>query len=81
MKIPAIKTIVEKYTIEELKKAEEVLYDEKPCPIEVEGEDEGEQLTHILAAIWIKEKMDSDNSIDFKTALREYTQKVRNSIN
>jgi hypothetical protein len=48
-------------------------------PFEVEGSDEGEKLTHILAAIWILEQMESTR-VDFKTALREYTQKVRESI-
>ena len=45
----------------------------------IAGEDEGEQLTHVLAAIYIKEHMEEHGS-DLKTALREYTLKVRNSI-
>ncbi|MFT4876659.1 MAG: hypothetical protein ACI8S2_001396, partial [Bacteroidia bacterium] len=40
---------------------------------------EGEQLTHIIAAIFIKEHM-AEHDSDLKTALREYTVKVRNSI-
>jgi hypothetical protein len=48
--------------------------------IDIEGSDEGEQLTHAIAAIWILERMQEAN-VDFKTALREYTQKVRESIN
>ncbi|WP_425391517.1 DUF6952 family protein [Ekhidna sp.] len=47
--------------------------------IEIPGEDEGEQLTHAYAAIQIIESM-NDNNVDFKTALREYTGRVRNSI-
>ncbi len=47
--------------------------------IEVKGEDEGEQFTHVIAAVWVKEKMTTDG-IDARAAMREYTQKVRNSI-
>ncbi len=47
--------------------------------IKIEGKDEGEQLTHVLAAIFILEHM-AENGVDLKTALREYTLKVRNSI-
>jgi uncharacterized protein DUF6952 len=79
MKIPIIQNLVENYTIEVLKKAEEALVAEEPLPIEVVGDDEGEQLTHIIAASWIIKKMETD-SIDFKTALKEYTRKVRESI-
>jgi len=79
MKIPAIKKAVENYSIEELKAAEEALYAEETLPVEIEGDDEGEQLTHVLAAIWIKEDMLLKAS-DFKDSLRSYTQRVRNSI-
>ena len=80
MKIPVIKRLVETQPIEKLIKAELAIVNEQPLPIEIEGEDEGEQLTHALAAIWILECMQESNK-DFKTALREYTQKVRESIN
>ncbi len=79
MKIPAIKKLVANYTAEELEDAEHLLLEEKPIEIEVEGEDDGEQLTHIFAAIFILEEMDNKNC-DFKTALRAYTNKVRTSI-
>lgn len=79
MKIPAIKQLVENHSIEELKEAEEGMYEEKAPSFEVKGDDEGEQLTHIIAAIWILEKMEADGD-DFKKALRAYTHKVRESI-
>lgn len=78
MKIPAIKKLVEQADLESLKKAEQALYDEQPPAIEVDGDDEGEKLTHILAAIYIKERMALGD--DFTTALRGYSQRVRNSI-
>jgi len=79
MKIPAIKKLVETQEVQALMAAEAAIIDEKPLQIEVEGEDEGEQLTHILAAIWILNHMNETGN-DFKTSLREYTKKVRVSI-
>ncbi|MFT4968660.1 MAG: hypothetical protein ACI9O4_000390 [Chitinophagales bacterium] len=80
MKIPAIKRIIESnYTLEMLDEAEEALINEQEPTIDIEGDDDGEQLTHIFAAKWVIEYMQSTGK-DFKTSLREYTQKVRNSI-
>lgn len=80
MKIPAIKKLVENYDQAALLDAEACIAEDQPLKIHVEGNDEGEQLTHVIAAIYIKEKMEHDN-VDFKTALREYTSRVRESIN
>ena len=79
MKMPVIKRLVETQTLESLVAAEQALLDEQPLAIEVEGEDEGEQLTHVFAAIFILNHI-QDHGTDFKTALREYTAKVRVSI-
>jgi len=80
MQLPEIKRLVETYKVEELQLAEEALMNEQPLAITVEGKDEGEQLTHILAAIDILSDMQK-NGLDARTALRNYTQRVRNSIN
>lgn len=79
MKIPVIKKIVETVSLHALRQAEEDLMEEKPLAVEIEGEDEGEQLTHIYAAIYILEQIQNEG-MEFKEALRAYTQKVRNSI-
>jgi hypothetical protein len=79
MKIPSIKKLVENYTIEELRNAEDALLEEQKPAIDVEGADEGEQLTHVLAAIEILHTMKHD-SVEFTAALRVYTQRVRVSI-
>ncbi len=79
MKIPAIKKLVETQTIESLRAAEQLIIDEQQPDFEVEGADDGEQLTHVFGAIWILNHM-QDHNTDFKTALREFTQKVRVSI-
>ena len=79
MQLPIIKHLAETYTIEQLRSAESAILEEMKPEIPVEGKDEGEQLTHVLAAIEIHNDMQKNN-IDFRTALRNYTQRVRNSI-
>jgi hypothetical protein len=79
MKIPIIKKMAETLSLEQLQKAEEALLEEQPTITEIEGADEGEKLTHTMAAIYIKNQMEKDN-LEFSVALRNYTQRVRNSI-
>ena len=79
MKVAAIKHLAETYTIDELYKASQALEDGESPSIEVDGDDEGEQLTHLLASIWIKEEM-SRNGNDIRAAIRAYSVRVRNSI-
>lgn len=79
MKIPEIKKAVENYSLQQLKQAEDDLSNEKEPSIQLGGADEGENLTHALAAIWIIAEMKTNNT-DINTALRSYTQKVRGSI-
>jgi hypothetical protein len=79
MKIPVIKKLVEEVSLENLQKSEEQILNGEPTIIEIEGDDEGEQLTHVLAAIFILEDMKINHN-DFRTSLRNYSQKVRKSI-
>lgn len=79
MKIADIKILVEKYKVEELTQAEEHLLEEKPLQIDVSGADDGEKLTHLLAAIWIKQEMEEKN-IPLNQAVRNYSLRVRTSI-
>jgi hypothetical protein len=79
MKIPAIKKLVEQYKTEELQKAEASILEEQQPEIEIEGADEGEQLTHVSAAIAVIEDMEQ-NGTELRQAIRNYTQRVRNSI-
>lgn len=79
MQLPVIKKLSETYNLEQLRAAEDAILNEQAPAIEVEGKDEGEQLTHILAAIDILHDMQKNN-IDYRTALRNYSQRVRNSI-
>lgn len=79
MKIPVIKETIEKYSVSDLENAEASLLDEKPMSIDVAGDDEGEQLTHVMAALAIKLEMEKD-LVPFPKALRNYMSRVRNSI-
>ena len=80
MNIPSIKKLVENYNLDVLKKAEHAFEEgESVENVEIGGADEGEQFTHLIAAVWVLEKMESDG-LEFKKALREYTSMVRNSI-
>ena len=79
MKIGVIKKLAECLSMDELRAAEEALYNDSTPTTLIEGDDEGEQLTHVLAAIFIQEYI-TENDSDIKTALREYAIKVRKSI-
>lgn len=78
MKVPAIRKLLP-LSIEDLRQAELDLTEEKDLKIEVEGEDEGEKLTHIFGAIWVKEQVAAGN-MEERHALRAFCDKVRNSI-
>ena len=78
MQIPVIKKLVETYSLAQLQSAESAMMEEQKPAIEVEGKDEGECLTHVLASIYIKEKM--EQGVAFNQALRDFSQRVRNSI-
>ena len=79
MQIAIIKHLAETHSLEALQKAEEAICEEKAPEIVVEGKDEGEKLTHVLAAINILEDVKA-NGVDIRTAIRNYSQRVRNSI-
>ena len=78
MQIPVIKKLVEQCSLSQLQEAEAAMMEEQKPAIEVEGKDEGECLTHVLASIYIKQKMEQGTV--FNQALRDFSQRVRNSI-
>lgn len=77
MKVSAIRKLVEKQTILELKQAESDIIQEKSASIEIEGKDDAEKLSNVIAALWILEEMKS-KGLDFKEAFSLYNKKVRN---
>lgn len=80
MHLPSIKLLIENNEIAALETAEVTLLEGNTPEIEIPGADEGEQLTHILAAIWVKKEMQKED-VALNDALRTYTARVRNSIN
>ena len=78
MKLPVIRDLATKYDVATLEAAEAALMEGETLSIEVGGDDEGEQLTHLIGAIQVRK--DIDSGADPKDALRNYTQRVRNSI-
>ena len=79
MKPAAIKKLAQNHALEDLQKAEEAIIEEQTPSIEVEGDDEGDQLTNISGAIYVREQVDN-HGVDMKTAVRNFTERVRNSI-
>ena len=79
MNVTVIKQLVEDYSIEQLVKAEEAMLEETNPEIEIAGKDEGEKLTHVLAAIFCKHEMHREN-ININQAVRLYSQRVRGSL-
>lgn len=79
MNLAAVRTLVETYTNHDLQQAEAQLLEGEPLAIDVQGEDEGEQLTHILAALWVLQHM-AETGDALPLAMRAYTQRVRQSI-
>jgi len=79
MKIVEIKRLALAHSSADLIKAEEDLIEERPIDMEVEGEDDGEKLTHVMAAIFVKSYMETHH-VDVNKAIRTYSQRVRESL-
>ena len=79
MNVATIKTLAQEFDSTILMKAEEELLHEQKPSINVPGEDEGEQLTHVIGALWIQREM-STHAISITTAVRHYTRMVRSTI-
>lgn len=79
MNITAVQNIITaKYTLEMLDDAEMALINEEQPTIDIEGANDGEQLTHIFAAKWIIEEMQR-TGVNFEKALKAYGLKVKKS--
>lgn len=79
MKASAIRKLAKEFDLETLRNAEEYLLDEQDPGIPIEGEDEGDKVTNLNGAIWVKEQMEQ-NGTELKTEVRNFTERVRNSI-
>lgn len=79
MKLSAIKKLVDSAREADLISAERALRNLQIPSLEVDGEHEGEQLTHVLAARFIQNQM-VENGLDYVAALRIFLSKVRTSV-
>lgn len=80
MNIASVRALVEaQHSADTLRTAEEAILEGLVPSIDVLGEDEGEQLTHVMAARWVLHHMATTND-DVMTSIRAYTQRVRSSI-
>lgn len=79
MKLPEIKKLVENHSMEDLGQVEAQILEGEALSFEVGGDDEGEQLTHVMAAMAILDDMQK-NGTEFRDAFRNYTKRVRDSI-
>jgi len=80
MNIASVRALVEaQLSAATLRTAEEAMLEGLEPGIDVQGEDEGEQLTHVMAARWVLDHMATTND-DVMTSIRVYTERVRSSI-
>jgi hypothetical protein len=80
MNVSTIKWLVENQSMDKLLEAEKALIEDLPLPIDIEGMDASQKLTHALAAVWIKEYM-TGQGVDFQQALLQYVKQVREILN
>ena len=79
MKLPIVRKLADEYSLSELHDLEEKIINDVPIDINDLGDDEGEVLTHVLAAIYIKNIMQQDG-LELSVALRQYTSRVRDTL-
>lgn len=79
MNAEAVRILVENYTADQLTEAEQELIRGEEPSIVVKGDDAGEKLTHLLAAVHVLEQMKFEG-VEFSTALSQYILQVRESI-
>jgi len=79
MKPASIRHLVETQPLDRLLAAEQALLRGQAPGFAVEGDSPGEQLTHVLAAIFVLGHM-KQHEADFAAASRVFFQRVRESI-
>ena len=78
MRKDAVRTLVDVQTKENLVAAREAILRGRVLPFAVEGSDESEKLTNLLAALHVLDLV--QQGIDFDAALRQYIAQVRETI-
>lgn len=75
MLVAVVKDLATRYTVDELKRATEAFEKNRENTLNVDGGDEGEKLSNLLAAIEVRTKM--DQGVALNEALRHFSQRVR----
>lgn len=75
MKAGTIRKLANEYSAEALESAIEALVEGETLPITVDGEDDGERLTHVNLALRIRRRADSGE--DLKVVFRDVMAQVR----
>ena len=75
MKAAVIRKLSLDHSTEELEKAAEALAEAEENILDVEGEDNGERLTHLMLAIRVRQRMDQGE--EHRVAFREQLADVR----
>ena len=79
MNVSVVRKLVETRSVENLLEVEKALIMDEPLPFEIEGNDGSQQLSHAIAALWIKEVM-NEQDLSFQQALDDYIRQVRETI-
>lgn len=78
MKAAAVRKLCEQHDSAALAAAAEALAETGVAAIEIEGEDAGEQLTHVLLAMRVRDRMNA--GVELKVAFRAEMAAVRDLL-
>ena len=75
MKIAEVKRLATSFAYEQIEEAVSAFEVERKNTLEVAGENDGEKMSHLLAASFVRKQM--DKGLDLNSAVREYSKRVR----
>ena len=78
MILAVVKDLANKYSKDELNDAAAAFEADRSNTLQVEGKDEGEILSNLLVAAFVKSRM--DKGMPMQEAIREYSSRVRGMI-
>ncbi len=75
MKIAEVKRLATSFSHEQIEQAVSAFEVERQNILEVSGENDGEKMSHLLAASFVRKQI--DKGLDINSAVREYSKRVR----
>lgn len=78
MKIAEVKRLATSYTVEQIEAAVTAFETERKNDLQVDGENDGEKMSHLLAASFVRRQI--DKGLDLNSAVREYSKRVRSIL-